>query len=106
LNERLDAGAPFAAELAALARLGADGAKLAALKPYADAGAPTAGALAVSFAKVAPSLVAAATPASGGLMDRLLDDMRKLVRVRKVGEAAGVDADALTARMSAALARH
>ena len=39
LNERLNAGAPFEQEWAALTRLGADGAKLAALKPFADAGA-------------------------------------------------------------------
>ncbi len=106
LNERLDAGAPFAGELAALARLGADGGKLAALSPFADAGAPTLAALAAAFAKVAPAVVAAATPPSGGgVMDRLLDHLRKLVRVRKVGEVAGEDVEALAPRISAALAR-
>ena len=38
-------------------------------------------------------------------MDRLLDHMRKLVRVRKVGEVAGDDVEALAPRISAALAR-
>ncbi len=85
---------------------GPTSAKLSALRPFADAGAPTLAALAASFAKIAPSVVAAATPPSGGgVMDRLLDHMRKLVRVRKVGEAAGDDAEALAARISAALAR-
>lgn len=106
LNERLNAGAPFAPELAALARLGADDGKLSALRPFADAGAPTLAALGAAFAKVAPEVVAAATPPSGGgMMDRLLDHMRRLVRVRKVGEAAGADVGALAPRIAAALAR-
>lgn len=106
LAERLDAGAPFAQELSALTRLGADGAKLAALKPYADAGAPTVAALAAAFAKVEPAIAAAAEPPSaGGVVDRLLDHMRKLVRVHKVGEAAGADADALVPRIASALGR-
>jgi hypothetical protein len=106
LSERLNAGAPFAGEWGALARLEADGGELSALRPFADAGAPTLAALAASFAKIAPSVVAAATPPSGGgVMDRLLDHMRKLVRVRKLGEVAGDDAEALAARVSAALAR-
>ena len=106
LNARLNAGAPFAEELAALARLKADEGKLSALRPFADAGVPTPAALAVGFAKVAPSVIAAATPASGGgVMDRLLDHMRKLVRVRRLGEVAGDDVEALASRVSAALAR-
>jgi hypothetical protein len=106
LNARLNAGAPFAEELAALARLKADETKLSALRPFADAGAPTPAALAAGFAKVAPSVIAAATPASGGgVMDRLLDHMRKLVRVRKLGEVAGDDVEALASRVSGALAR-
>ena len=106
LNERLNAGAPFAGEWAALARLDADGGKMSALKPFADAGAPTVAALAAAFAKLAPRVVAAATPpAEGGAVDRLLDHIRKLVRVRKVGEVAGDDPQALASRVSASLAR-
>jgi hypothetical protein len=106
LNERLNAGAPFAGEWAALTRLGADNGKMSALKPFADAGAPTVAALAAAFAKLAPSVVAAATPpAEGGAIDRLLDHIRKLVRVRKVGEVAGDDPGALASRVSASLAR-
>jgi hypothetical protein len=104
LNERLNAGAPFAEELAALARLGADGGKVSALKPFADAGAPTLAALGAAFAKIAPAVVAAATPpSSGGMMDRLFDHLRGLVRVRKVGEVGGDD-ETLVSNVSAALA--
>ena len=106
LEQRLRAGEPFAAEWAALSRLGADGAALATLKPYSDTGAPTAAALAASFAKIAPSLVAADNPETGdGVMDKMLDHMRKLVRVRAVGEVAGDDPAALVSQIEAALAR-
>jgi hypothetical protein len=106
LEQRLGTGEPFAAEWAALSRLGADGGVLATLKPYSDTGAPTAAALAASFAKIAPSLVAADNPETGdGVMDRMLDHMRKLVRVRAVGEVAGDDPAALVSQIEAALAR-
>ena len=106
LEQRLRAGEPFAAEWAALTRLGADAPSLAALKPYAEAGAPTAAALAASFAKVAPAMLAAVTPEStGGPMDKLLDHMRKLVRVHAVGEVPGEEPDALVSQIEAALGR-
>lgn len=106
LVERVNAGAPYEPELTALSRLGADGAKLDALKPFAQTGAPTLAALRAAFAKVAPAVAAAATPAqTGGVMDRLLDHLRQLVRVHKVGEAVGDDPEGLTAHIAAALAR-
>ena len=108
LEERLEAGAPFAQEWAGLSRLGADADRLAALKPYADAGAPKVAALAAAFAKLEPALTAAATPApppsDEGVVDRLLDHVRALVRVRKVG-AAGEGAEGSLAVVAAALGR-
>jgi hypothetical protein len=106
LEQRLRAGEPFAAEWTALSRLGADAPSLAALKPYAETGAPTATALAASFAKVAPAMLAAIAPQStGGAMDKLIDHMRKLVRVHAVGEVAGEEPDALVSQIQAALVR-
>ena len=106
LEQRLRAGEPFAAEWAALSRLGADSDALAKLKAYSDSGAPTAAALAASFAKIAPDLVAANNPEPGdGVVDRMLDHVRKLVRVRAVGEVAGDDPAALVSQIQAALAR-
>jgi len=106
LEQRLRAGEPFAAEWAALSRLGADAPSLAALKPFAESGAPTSAALAASFAKVAPAMLAAVTPEStGGAMDKLLDHMRKLVRVHAVGEVPGEEPDALVSQIEAALGR-
>ncbi|MGD0722228.1 MAG: hypothetical protein ABR970_14415 [Roseiarcus sp.] len=106
LLDRLRAGAPFPVEEAALERLGADPVKLAALKPLAERGAPSAAALATDFSKVAPAALAAATPASsGGVMDRLLANMSKVVRVTPIGELAGEDPVALISQVGAALAR-
>ncbi|MGA2044276.1 MAG: hypothetical protein ABSG83_13005, partial [Roseiarcus sp.] len=106
LLDRLGSGAPFPVEQAALERLGADPVRLAALKPLAERGAPSAGALATDFSKVAPAALAAAAPASsGGVMDRLLANMSKVVRVTPIGELAGEDPPALISQIGAALAR-
>ena len=107
LEQRLRAGEPYATELAALGRSGADAAALAALKPFADSGAPTSAALSASFAKATPAILAAAHPESsqGTAVDKVLENMRKLVRVHPVGEAVGEDADAVVSQVEAALAR-
>ena len=102
LEQRLGAGASFAEEWAGLTRLGADAGRLAALRPYADSGAPTIAALAAGFAKLEPAVAAAASPPPSGVLDRLIDHMRALVRVRKAGEAG---AEASPERVAAELAR-
>jgi hypothetical protein len=99
--DKLAAGAPFGPELAALERLGVDPAKLAALRVEAD-GATTGGALAASFAAVAPKvLAAAAPPEQGAIADRLLAHVRSLVRVRDLNETAGDDPPALVSQIEA-----
>jgi hypothetical protein len=106
LEQRLAAGAPFAAELAALSQLGVGADALAPLKPFAESGAPSLAALAASWAKVEPAVAAAAPPPERSGWDRLLDHIRALVRVRRVGEAAGSDeSDPPAARIGAALER-
>ena len=106
LRVRLAAGVPFPVEEAALERLGADPAKLAILKPLAEKGAPSAAALAADFAKAAPAVLAAATPeGSSGVVDRLLSNMGKVVKVTPVGEVAGDEPAALLSQINAALGR-
>jgi hypothetical protein len=106
LNDRLRAGAPFPLEQTALEHLGADPAKLAVLKPFAEKGAPTPGALAGDFAKISPAILAAAAPqSSAGFVDRLIANMGKVVKVTRVGEVAGDDPAALVSQIGAALAR-
>jgi hypothetical protein len=106
VSTRLVAGAPYPTEEAALERLGADPAKIAALKPFAEKGAPTAAALAAGFAKVAPDALKAAAPKeSGGFMDRLMSNMSKVVKITRVGEVPGDDPPALVSQIAAALDR-
>ena len=106
LEQRFAAGAPFAAELAALSQLGVGADALAPLKPFAESGAPSLAALAASWAKVEPAVAAAAPPPERSGWDRLLDHMRALVRVRRVGEAAESDeSEPPAARIGAALER-
>ncbi len=106
VSARLAAGAPYPAEQAALERLGADPAKLTALKSFAEKGAPNVAALAASFAKVAPDALKAAAPKeSGGVMDRLMSNMGKVVEITPLGEAPGDDPPALVSQIEAALDR-
>jgi hypothetical protein len=106
LEQRLRAGEPFAAEWAALSRLGADPAALSALKPFAELGAPNATSLAASFEKVAPGILASTAPTPGdGVLDRLYGHMSQLVTVRAVGEVAGESPSAVVSQIEAALAR-
>jgi hypothetical protein len=106
LEQRFAAGAPFAAELEALGQRGIGADALAPLKPFAESGAPSLSALAASWAKVEPAVAAAAPPTERSGWDRLLDHMRALVRVRRVGEAAERDESGPpAARIGAALDR-
>jgi len=106
LASRVAAGAPYPLEMAALERLGADPARLAALKPFASAGAPNTAALTAEFSKLAPAMLDAAEPKSDdGVMSRLMANMGKIVRVRPLGEQAGDDPAALASQISAALER-
>lgn len=106
LERPLLSGQPYSVELSALEKLGADPKALAALKPYASAGAPTAATLAASFAKLAPTLVASEKPAAqGNAADGLWDEVKGLVKVHPVGEVKGDDPAALVTQVSAALSR-
>ncbi len=104
LDQRLAAGAPFAPELAALSQLGVGADALAPLKPFAESGAPTPAALAADWGKVEAKVAAAAAPADRSGWDRMVDHMRALVRVRRVGEAAGsAESELPVAQIGAAL---
>jgi hypothetical protein len=106
VSARLAAGAPYSTEEAALERLGANPAKIAALKPFAEKGAPTAAALAAGFAKVAPDALKAVAPKeNGGVMDRLMSNMSKVIEITPVGEVPGDDPPALVSQIAAALDR-
>lgn len=82
----LDAGRPFAAELAVLSALGVDPASVDTLRPYAESGIPDAPALAAVFDEALAALPAnAPPPPTAGAVDRLFSSARSLVSVRRSG---------------------
>jgi hypothetical protein len=105
LNAAVERGDAFAAELATVKALGADPKLVAALEPFARSGVPSAAALARQFSEVAPALQAAGAPPREGVLGRLQMNAEKLVRIRRVDEAAGTDVDAIVARGEAKAAR-
>ena len=97
---------PFAAEFAALERLGVAAAALAPLRPFVDSGVPTSGSLAKSYLTVVSKIASPVLPASagGGTVDKLIGEVQGLVKVRKAGETpSGAPAPAVP-RIEAALA--
>jgi hypothetical protein len=101
---KVESGAGFKSELAALANRGADKAKLAQLEPAAAAGVPTAHALAQQFSALSPGLLAVEQPKpEGSFWDRLTQNAARLVHIRKVGDLTGDDLPARVGRINAAL---
>jgi hypothetical protein len=103
LNNAVERGDAFAAELATAKALGADPKLVAALEPFARSGVPSAAALARQFSELAPSLQASG--AREGVLARLQVNAEKLVRIRRVDEPAGSDAGAIVARAEAKVSR-
>jgi hypothetical protein len=105
LADKLASGAPYASELSALTELGVDPATLAPLKALIG-GAPTNHALLADFESVEPRILAAVAPAeAGGVVDKVVARLRGLVQVRRIGETAGDDPQALVSQIVATLQR-
>ncbi len=105
LSDKLASGAPYPSEVSALTTLGVDPAQLAPLKTLVD-GAPTNHALVADFEAAEPRVLAAVAPAeAGGVVDKFLARLRGLVQVRRVGETAGDDPQALASQIVANLQR-
>lgn len=105
LVQQIDHGEPFVTHVDALSTLGADPAKVAVLRQYADKGVPSAATLAAKFAPLAEPMVAAPhrAPPNAGLMDRLKSGMSGLVTVRSADTATGNDLSSRVARIETAL---
>jgi len=104
LNNEVERGDAFSAELAAVKALGGDPKLTAALEPFAGSGVPPAAVLAREFAELAPSLQASPAPREG-VLARLQMNAEKLIQVRRVDEPAGSDAGAIVARAEAKASR-
>jgi hypothetical protein len=103
--QALPRGAPFPTELSALKSLNADPAKVAALEPLAQSGAPTARGLAERFRPLAEEIAKQDQPAGGSFVDRIMQSASHLVRVRSAGEKQGSDPVAIASQIQAALDR-
>ena len=110
LGEALDAGRPYAAELAALApRL--DGSEdVTALSANAEAGVPTRASLAAMLALEKPAMLAATAPtpaasAEAGPLDALLSGAQSLVSIRPTsadsGDPVALGLEAVTVALAA-----
>jgi hypothetical protein len=106
LHNALERGRPFAGELAALQERGADAQIVAALKPFAEHGAPRGRDLATTFLPIGKRLRAAenTAPAGSSIGDQLLHNAERLVRVRPVTQGAQPTAEDLVPRIEQALA--
>jgi hypothetical protein len=100
LQAAVERGDPFAAELSAVKAATANAQTLAALEPFAASGLPSAASLARQLSDLVPTMlkaVPAPTP-TGGFLDRLQANAEKLVRIRPIDEAPGVDPAAIISR--------
>lgn len=100
LLEAAQTSRPFPGELAALQAVAPASVDLAALKPYAERGAPSRAALAASFPEYAARAAAASRSpeADAGLLARIAQTLSRVVTLRRVGDVPGKGVDAVIAR--------
>jgi hypothetical protein len=90
LNNAVASGQSFAAALSTFAEVAADNEAVKALQSYAEAGAPTAQALAGEFRTLSGKLLKAAEEAGAtSLVDKIMLNAQNLVRIRPIGEREG-----------------
>ncbi len=107
LRAAVERGAPYQAELAAVATLGADQTATAPLELFAADGLPNAAALAQEFALLTPSLLQAsgAAPRESSFLGKLEAHVQKLVRITPIEAPAGDDPSSVIARINIDAAR-
>ena len=100
LSQAASSSRPFAGELAAMEAALPDSADLRALRPLAQAGAPTTAALAAEFSDAAArAAVASRARARGtGILARIAQAFAAIVTVRRVDRTEGGGIDAVLAR--------
>ncbi len=103
--DALRLGSPYAETLSALRANGTDAARLSALEPFAEKGAPTTAALAKSFEPLSAAILRDDRAVAGSFTDRLLRMADKVVTIRPVDEPGSSDVTSLVARIEQALER-
>ncbi len=107
LRAAVERGAPYQAELATVATLGADQTATAPLELFAADGLPNAAALAQEFALLTLSLLQAsgAAPRESSFLGNLEAHAQKLVRITPIEAPAGDDPSSVIARINIDAAR-
>lgn len=103
-TETMARGRPLAEVLELLGRLGVEPAKLTALAPFAQAPVPGHETLLAELRAIKPQ-AAIAPKGDQGILDRVKSGAAALVEVRRSGEVAGSDDEALVAQVDQALLR-
>ena len=104
LREAVNAGRPYAPELAAMTALSTDTNDLEELAEYEHTGIPTVPMLTTTFASLRDQALATEPEGEQDLLDRLVGSAQSLVKVRRIGEEAeGTGPDAVLARAAAKL---
>lgn len=104
LGAAIGSGAPFSAQVEALARLGVPADRLAPLREAAKTGVATNAQLARELAALEPKIVTRAeASADASIVDRLANSALGLVRVRPTGDATGAAPADVFARMNRAV---
>lgn len=105
LKRTLESGRPYASELESVAKVAGPKLDLAALNKFKDDGVPPLADLNQDFRAAANAAIdAAAEPAEGSVVDRLIAGAKSVVRVRKINHAAeDKTAEAVIGRMQIAL---
>ena len=107
LKSAIDRGVPFMTELETFAQITGDNEAIGALRGMAASGVPTRGALSEMAPDAAYAMIAATqtVPENAGILDRLAQSARGLVKMRAVGEVEGEGVEALSARLEGAVQR-
>lgn len=105
LLERVQSGAPFADELAAVVATGGNPEHVAVLQPFAEKGAPSRRTLLAAFNALEKVIVQAPAPAADApVLERLKQGAFSLVKIRPVDSTQGETPGALFVRIRNALA--
>lgn len=107
LKAAIDRGGPFMSELETYASVAPGSADIDALRALAATGVPSRQDLVARFDDAANAMLAASrTPdPDAGILQRLTDSAKNLVKARPVGDIAGDSPEALAARMEVAIGR-
>lgn len=107
LKAAIDRGGPFMAELETYAGVAFGSPDIETLRPLAAAGVPSRQDLINGFDAAANAMLAASRTQDpdAGILQRLADSAKNLVKARPVGDIAGDTPEALVARMEIAIGR-